>query len=110
MLDNQCCSKNYRKHRCDSELKSGGYASIRKDLRHVNWELDSGRSVHELWYAFKNLIETVIKRHVPFKKLHAGRHKKVMWMTAKAVRAALADPWGPCPPQTGVGDAANAQL
>ena len=62
-------------------------ASIRKDLSHVNWELDSGRNVHELWYVFRNQIETVIKRHVPFKKLHAGKHKKVMWITTKAVRA-----------------------
>ena len=32
-------------------------ASIRKDLSHVNWELDSGRNVHELWYVFRNQIK-----------------------------------------------------
>ena len=51
------------------------------DLRDVNWELDSGKSVSQLWNVFKNHIEAAIHRHVPVKKLNAGKQKKVLWMT-----------------------------
>jgi len=79
--------KKVSTNRLIRDFNKADIASMKKELRSLNWNLDPDMSVSELWDTFKKTMEELLNKYVPVKKSNTGKHKKAIWMTHKAVKA-----------------------
>lgn len=74
--DSQATTKDYRKADLDG---------IHEALQAVDWDTVLRGGVEECWHGFKETLQTVVGRFVPDRRVGAGKYKKAIWMTQKAV-------------------------